>query len=402
MFTQKINTLTIVSAILFFSISFIYFLNFTIHYDLWGNFPENSNFFYYPLNTDFAKLLMPALENLINIRDNNGLSFNDIVNNKYYAEEIKALNNETLYSYRGVQQAGIYYFYSVFVILYLDNFTYGILGLSFVLNSLLVVFSYNFFYKILNHVSINNSYSHLFFLNPILIWYSQGLNKEIIIITLILGFIYFFLKKNKIKLVFIICLIYLIRWQLLLALPIVYIFFKFKNKGLIILGAYIFTSILATYIYHQSSGIITSDYSSLKKDYITVHSINTGLSTLIFDINNNYYVGNLIFNPIRAIQYFYDQIRTLAFYNINNKIDLYYLSNIFINLYLLFNIKTLFRIITNYKHYAYAPLGIIVYLLISMFLVILISPIIQARYLAPMLYPIVILIIYSKKNLSNN
>ncbi len=402
MFTKKINTVTIVSAILFFSISFIYFLNFTIYYDLWRNYPENSNFFYYPLNTDFTKLLMPALENLINIRDNNGLSFNDIVNNKFYATEIKSLNYETLYSYRGVQQAGIYYFYSAFIILYLDNFTYGILGLSFVLNSLLVVVSYNFFCKILNHVSINNSYSYLFFFNPLLIWYSQGLNKEIILITLILGFIYFFLKKNKIQLVLTICLIYLIRWQLLLALPIIYIFFKFKNKGFMILGAYIFTSILATYIYHESSGIITSDYSSLKEDYITVHSINTGLSTFIFDLNNNYYIGNLIFNPIRAIQYFYDQMRTLAFYNVNNKIDLYYLSNIIINLYILFNIKILYKIIISYKHYVYTPLGIIVYLLISMFLIVLMSPIIQARYLAPMLYPILILIIYSKKNLSNN
>jgi len=385
MFSKKIKLITLLSAVIFFSISYIYFVFLTSDFYLWHEYPENSDIIYYPLNTDFTKLLFPALEELINIRNNGGLSISDIANNKFYFK-------------RGLHQSGLYYLYSVFIYLYLDIYTNGILGISLIFNSCLVIISYNYFQKILTHVSINKSYSYLFFLNPLLIWYSQGLNKEIILIALMLGGIYFFLKGYKKKLFITILLIGLVRWQLLLAIPCIIFFYKIENKNLAILIIYIFTSFLAVYIYNDSSSIITSSYESISRKYLRIHSVNTGFSNYIFNLNNNYYIGNLIFNPIRFVQYLYDQFSSIMFYNTNNKINLYYLSNIMINIYLLFNVNRIFKIFTNYKKYLRTNLEIIIYIIIACFFIILISPIIQSRYIAPLLFPIILLVIYSNEN----
>ena len=118
--------------------------------------------------------------------------------------------------------------------------------------------------------------------------------------------------------------------------------------------------------------------------------------------NNNYfYLGNIIFNPVVLIQYLYDSLKMVFFYY-NNQINIFYLVNIPILIYMILKSKSIISIFLKLKIVLHSKAMIVICIIIPFILTVLGSPSVSSRYFFPLVYPMVVLILFYEKKLRND
>ena len=361
--------------ILFIVVNYYYFNFFTLNYEYYH---DGSKFFYHPINFDFTKLTLPYLQSIF------------IYDNPIF-EKMDNSNTEVFFL-RGWTQIGITYLYSFFINL-LYFFTDNILFIAFIVNNIFIFIGFRYYKKILVEImKINHTnFKLLYFFNPILIWYSQGLNKDIFLITLFLPLLYFFYKKDYIKIIFISLVIALIRLPFAFLIPIVFCLIYFKNKYFAIFIVYIISSLVSGYIGSNDYGSRNESVSDFLSSRNGINS-RLGLTLLAARLNEDYFIGNILLNPFRTGLLLYDQLRTV-FIMVDGRLNLYHLLNLPITLYFIYNFRTIAGMLRPIflKH---KIISLILYFTFAVIIIALMSPYIHARYAAPIIYPLVLAIIY--------
>lgn len=259
---------------------------------------------------------------------------------------------------------------------------YTIIQVAFFVNNLIILISYLVFSKILNKLAINPKFRFVFFLNPLLIYYSQLINKESFSLLIVLLLLLLLLDNKMFWVYALIPFSMLVRIQYGVFIIFTIYMVRANNFKLSIMGVYIITSFLA----------IVSFYSAFPE------SIETGIfgiSNIIYQLNMKYYIGSLIFNPLRILLYLYDLLRTFIFIT-----DGYFNPHSFAYIPTCLIIMYYFRPIThkfiNISLYSKTQIRYILAIIISFVFVLLMNPITHARYLFPITIPLVILGISTK------
>ena len=363
MMSRKISTLTLFSYLFFLTLNIIYFQLFTIYHVEVHN---NSNFFtyfYFPYNSDHDKSYVHHFGRLIEGYDIGTFSI----------------------------QNGIAYFYYFLSLIFMFDKTHIELT-TFIVNNIFIIIGFSYFSLIKSKIlKLGSSGNYLFFLNPLLIWHSQLINKEIIMMTLILMMGYYLCLKKDSIVVLITGFIFLIRYYLgLIGLALI-AGLKFKNKLLILFLAYLFIMFLTAYYYSQSDRtifLINRMYPGEEFDKGI-----TGVASLTVHLNFNYfYIGNFLMGPIKALAYLYDLIRCYYFFA-GSRIDLHLLFHIPIVTFFLINIKSIISFLYNIDYLSKTILWPLFMILIITFFIFLGSPLIHARYLFPLFYILVLIIL---------
>lgn len=363
MFDTKINSSTLISYISFLILNVIYFQIFTIHHLEIFNDHNFIEFFYFPFNSDHDKSYVHFFGKLVSGYDIGPLSI----------------------------QNGIAYFYYFLSLIFMFDKDHMELT-SFIVNNIFILIGFKYFSLIKARIlDLGSKGNYLFFLNPLLIWHSQLMNKDIIMmcLILILGY-YICLKKNTIVL-FISGFIFLIRYYLGLVGLALITGLKFKNQLLILFLSYFFIMFLTAYLYSQSERTIFLINRMYPGEEFEKGI--TGVASLAVYLNfNYYYIGNFLMGPIKALAYLYDLIRCYYFFS-NSRIDLHLLFHIPIVSYFLINIRSIISFLYNVKYLSKTIIWPLFMLLIITFFVFLGSPLIHARYLFPIFYILVLIII---------
>lgn len=165
----------------------------------------------------------------------------------------------------------------------------NLLPLTLTFNLALYVGSVVTFSRLLARLGGPNKFILIFAFYPPFLLFSALINKDIFLIFLILRVCVAMLDRRYVQYVVLVFCLMLVRVQYVALLPFALVLagkgFKYK-----FICFYILTSLLAAVV-ARSTGLFELDDSG------------GGLSELIFNLNQRYLVGSLIFNPIRVIQY---------------------------------------------------------------------------------------------------
>ncbi len=363
----QINIESIV-IIFFLILNYIYYSIFTSNYLFYYN--ENS-FFYFPLNFDAFKLTYPFLQSYF------------LENYSIFTRPPQYFLSEVFFE-RSIFQIGITLVY-VIVFSVAQFFTENILLVSFLINNILILSGYYYYKKILRNIFaiFSTKLELLYFINPMLIWYSQGINKDIFLITLFIPIIYYFYTKEHFKVLLFGLAILLIRVPYFFVIPMLYALFYIKNKFVVALSIYVTLSI--------SSAIFFTENFDARSQF-NIKNSYFGISSYVSLLNESAYIGNLLMNPIRFLLLIFDQLSSINIFKDEN-LNLYKLANAPITLYFLYNIR---RISTLFKLYFFksSKISVVLYFIFSIILVGLVPTIIHARYIAPIIYPLFLILIY--------
>ena len=101
------------------------------------------------------------------------------------------------------------------------------------------------------------------------------------------------------------------------------------------------------------------------------------------------YVGNLP-NPIRALLLIFDQLRSINIFK-DESLNLFKLANVPITIYFIYNFR---RVINLFKVFFLkrTKLSVILYFVFSIVLIGLMPTVIHARYIAPIIYPLFLIL----------
>src|SRR3989442_5690444 len=248
---------------------------------------------------------------------------------------------------------------------------------SFIVNSLVFLLAFMVFCKIVKLLDLTDKYVFVFFLNPGLIYYSQLINKESFSLLFALLMIYA-VAANRIKLVLLLIpLSMIVRLQLgLFGLSLVWLYNR-RNYMLSVALLYVITSI--------GSAVFATQVMPFDEAFLGLGTVQ-----LVYALNESYYIGSLIFNPIRVIQYLYDLSSTIVFVK-DGAIDLYALKDAPVAVLMLFLLPFLFYAFCRPNYYQHTAHRILMTSIITFMLVLLMNHLIHARYLFPIL-PIVFLL----------
>lgn len=350
----------LMAYLLFLILNYFYYSIFTVDYmEFWLD-EQYSQFFYFPLNLDQQKAYVPIL-----IALQNG--------------EYVPLSSASGIAY-------IYWFLGFFVNINDETIPLA----SFVVNNLFVLASYYYFVKIGTEVlMLSLKYRWLFFLNPSLIYFSQLINKEMFSLALVLAMTYYLARKQYCKGGFVLLLATIQRLHYIVIMPLSLFLVRAPKKFMLKLFVlYVLFSLAAAYL--------VSPAIDLEGSALEGYGTYSGISEIIITLNQKYYIGSLLLNPIKIIQYFYDLF--LSFFCITQdfKLNLYYVHNIPYLAFLIMFWRDMARVLINFRTFVQGPS---IYLLATsaiFFLILLMSPMVHSRYLFPISYSIALLGIYSR------
>ena len=188
-------------------------------------------------------------------------------------------------------------------------------------------------------------------------------------------------------------------WPLFLLLPVmamvrqqlvvfilVYIFVMHATRpGPRIAVAYIVTSIAAGFL---------SVYASL----IGTDSLGDGLSSFLVDFNREYYVGYVLFNPLRVFQYVLDAFGSFAFFTDTGGIDTAKLLRIPQLLVVLALVGPMSTMVTHFGHWFKTRVKPVIAVVVAYLLAWLMNPTVNARYVMLITPVLVLFALYARRH----
>ena len=371
----KLNkfSLFLASCYLFFLLfNILYYSTFTgewAYYSYENNFSADNNFqpdsiFYYVLNGDTYKAYYHRLLELI-------------------SQGFHVLSNWS--------HAIAYIYYFIWLIFRFE--ISDVFLVAFLLNNIAIVISYLYFVKIGREIiGLKMRWRGLYFLNPTLIYISQMMSKEALIIALLTALCYYSIKR-KYMIIFIFSSITgFVRapFALLGGFPII-----LKGKDVRIYR-FLFLSIL----FFLLLGYFYSNVVQNKNSIAILE--NAGVTRLAFEWNY-FYLGPLIMAPFKLLGNFYDLVNQAFFHSIQQgRIDLYHGTTIPIIIAILAYSKTLFYIVLNPFKSLRGPCGNVLLFVLAYFVLVSANQYVHSRYLWPILPLLVLLLCGIKKTRRNS
>jgi len=363
----KIHAKVVIAYFCFLFFNIIYYLYFTNN---WVCYVENgcSEFFYYALNGDSLKAYVPQLSLLID----GGFTTTNSVTGSY------TVSYAYLISY-------IYYFLWLIFRFEIEN----IFFFAFILNNILIIISYVFFVKVGRDViRMNMSFRWLYFLNPMLIYISQMINKEVFLLAMVSMIAYYCtLKRRRIRnfipYFFAIFIIAFVRYPFILLGTLRFLIKR--NQVSITRLIFFIVIILLVNGYRLSLVNYESSVELVKSDGITMKAFEY----------NKYYLGSLLMAPLKIIGFFYDLIQNLftPYISDQGKFNLNHISTIPIIIALLFQYRSIIYFIKNPILALRGPFGPLLAFVLIYLTIISGNIYIHDRYLWPIM-PLLVLILF--------
>ncbi|EKD3182166.1 hypothetical protein CDU00_07940 [Cronobacter sakazakii] len=260
----------------------------------------------------------------------------------------------------------LYYFFHGILNIFGINISYESLALIinlFILFCVLKAYAY-----IIYKFNLDSTFALTFFLMTPLVYFAQLINKDSFTILIILLAIKFSLEQRWKSFLILTIVSALIRFQLP-ALLLLYLFFIIGEKKHILkfIAAYVFLSLV--------NGIL----AKYQTEFFSESTLSDGMSYMVYSLNRNYYIGSLLLNPIRAIQYIHDAIISFAFID-GCKIDVGRFKNIPQVAFLLFLTPFILNSIINYSFYMNQKEKYLLAMICAFFGIWLFNPTINLRY----------------------
>ena len=302
---------------------------------------------------------------LVNLHDHN-----------IYVKELNGLNNEQI-KYEMNNDFGIAFIFHVLYVKTGISNLFDIYVFSILFNLFFLLLSFVFYNKICSKHKLSDGACLLFFFNFSLVYFVQLINKDMITIFILLYSLYFSIKGKYKYIIVILPLAFLVRQQLALCLITFLFLLKAKRTLFWIVVAYIVSSMAAGYI-------------SANLNLISQQSMGSGFSSYLMKLNSQYYVGNLLLNPVRVLQYFLSVPQSLIYTINNGKLDLAALLRALTLPLSLMAFSFLFYSLRNVRS-VISTCGREYFLLTySFFLCWLLNPTINSRYLM-LIIPVMVL-----------
>lgn len=180
--------------------------------------------------------------------------------------------------------------------------------ISLVFNCFVLVLNYWLYGKLADSLGLGLFGRLSFFANLSLLYFAQLINKDMLTILIFLIAVNFGLRGRYWGLLLFIFIMPFIRFQLI-AFILIFIFLSYpKRLWFNFAIVYISTSLFAAYL-------------TVYFPIIGAESLGGGFSAYLVELNQRYFIGYLIFNPIRLLQYFFDAYRSFNIFAENGAID---------------------------------------------------------------------------------
>jgi hypothetical protein len=249
--------------------------------------------------------------------------------------------------------------------------------ISFLFNCVTLCLCYLVYASICDRLGLGMFGKISFFANTYFIYHAQLINKDILTILSFLLVIYFGLRKRLLPILLLSPLLVLVRQQLAV-FAIIYMFLMQSRQpwGRIIL-VYFITSLVAAYL-------------SVNFDIIGEDSLGSGFSAFLMGLNQQYFIGYLIFNPVRVLQYIGDAYASFFLATGTGGVDTAKLLRIPQLITLLLLSKPLLSIVIHFNDWLKTPARPLVLVVVAYLLAWLMNPTINARYVM-LITPVLVL-----------
>ena len=369
----KISTKVLIAYFCFLFFNIIYYLYFTTDWLCYAQNEWCCEFFYYALNGDSLKAYRPQLSLLI---DNGWTTSHAISGGPTSVSSTYAIS---------------YIYYFLWLIFRFE--TENIFFAAFILNNILVIISYVFFVKVGRDViRMNMSFRWLYFLNPMLIYISQMINKEVFMLAMTFMLAYYCLVKrrrirNFIPFLSAIFITALVRFPFILLGASKFLI----KENQVIIKRLIFLILIMLLLNGYRSSLIPFESS--------MELIRSGGITSAAFEYNKYYLGSLLLAPAKIIGNFYDLINNLFTLFPNGRFNLNHISTIPIIIAFLLQYRAIIYIIKNPILALRGPFGPLLAFVIIFLTIVSGNIYIHDRYLWPIMPLLVLILIGIRKKI---
>lgn len=252
-----------------------------------------------------------------------------------------------------------------------------IILVSFIFNLLILTLIYVNYIRICDLLNLKSISKFYFFFGLQFLYFSQLINKDLLTILFFVLVLKNLIFKNYKQILFLSFLFFFVRIQLLI-FGFITIFISRGNFKKRVLLTYLTTSIIAAII-------------SVKAGLISSSSLGNGFSSFLIQINKSYYyLGYLIFNPLRIIQFLVDIYMSFNIYT-EGLIDVAKILRIPLLILLMLHFKSIFNFFINLKSVNDSKVMSLNVIVVAFTLTWLMNPTINARYVM-LIVPFLILL----------
>ena len=256
-----------------------------------------------------------------------------------------------------------------------------------IFNLVAMVWCYLLYSSICEKLQLGLSGRLSFFANASLIYFAQLINKDMLTIAAFLFCVNSTLKGRIVPIIIIIPFLALVRQQLALFAIIFIYLMQPQRPSKRILFAYIVTSTVAGFL---------SVFASI----IGEETLGNGLSLYLVDFNSKYYVGYLLFNPIRVIQYIYDAYSSFSFETLTGGVDTAKVLRLPQLILVAALAKPISSMVIRFQYWMDSPAKSLVIATTAYLLTWLMNPTVNARYVM-LITPVLVLFgLYARKRIN--
>jgi len=302
---------------------------------------------------------------------------------RIYLNNIDLVRSGDIPIYMG-NDTGIAAIYSFISSANAPNFDADLTLTSLLFNLAVMAWCYRLYSNICEKLDLGAAGRLSFFVNTSLIYFAQLINKDMLTIAVFLFCINSALDKKYFKILLMLPLMVLVRQQLAIFSLIFLYLMHTPKTGTKIGYLYIITSVTA--------GIL-----SVFAAIIGEESLGSGLSSYLVNFNQQYYVGYLLFNPIRVVQYVFDAYLSFSYGTENFGVDTAKLLRLPQLILLLFLGRHVLSMGTRFSFWIRTPAKGLVIATIAYLLTWLMNPTINARYVM-LITPILVLFALYARN----
>lgn len=259
--------------------------------------------------------------------------------------------------------------------------------LAFVFNCATLCGVYMAYAQICNELGVSAWAKVAFFANLSLVYFAQLINKDMLSVLVFLLAVLWGIRGKWLWLLLALPLLALVRQQLAVFAILYVVLMRTRHPIRMILLGYVVTSIVAA-VLSIFAGIIGEE------------SLGDGFSLYLIDFNRQYYVGYLLFNPVRVVQYVLDALRSFDLSTETGGIDTAKLLRWPQLILLLMLGRELVQLVTRFRAWFSTPAKPLVMVVVAYLLAWLMNPTVNARYVM-LITPVLVLFAYEVKKLAS-
>lgn len=249
--------------------------------------------------------------------------------------------------------------------------------IAFVFNALVMCASFVLWVRICDYYQLGMTGQLAFFVNTSMIYFLQLINKDMLTVFGFLLAIDCGIRRRTALLLLLLPLLFLVRQQLAVFAVLFIYFMGTPQPQRRMLLAYVLSSL--------SAGLLSVFASVIGED-----SAGDGFSAYLLQFNANYYVGYLIFNPLRVLQYLVDAYASFSFFLPEGGVDVAKLLRLPMLIMLMMLGRQLWTLVSRFHFWLDTPLKPLVVAVVAYLVAWLMNPTVNARYVV-LIMPVLLL-----------